>query len=64
MATPYSVAVVEIDGTDVRALMPVADAVPGRSAVGDRGRLVLRSIAVRQGVPDYGYAFQPEVVKA
>ena len=27
--------------------------------IGDTGRMVLRRVAVRTGVPDYGYAFLP-----
>jgi uncharacterized OB-fold protein len=57
---PYTLAVVDLDGTDVRALVHVTDDPPGRASIGAAGRLVLRRIAVRAGVPDYGYAFQPE----
>jgi uncharacterized OB-fold protein len=56
---PYSIAVVELDGVPVRVLAPVTDAVPGSSPIGTRGELVLRQMAVREGVVDYGYAFQP-----
>jgi uncharacterized protein len=57
---PYALAVVDLDGTDVRALVHVTDDPPGSAPIGAAGRLVLRRIAVRAGVPDYGYAFQPE----
>ena len=57
---PYTLAVVDLDGTDVRALVHVTDDPPGSAPIGAAGRLVLRRIAVRAGVPDYGYAFQPE----
>jgi uncharacterized OB-fold protein len=57
---PYTLAVVDLDGTDIRALVHVTDDPPGRAPIGAPGRLVLRRIAVRAGVPDYGYAFQPE----
>lgn len=60
MATPYARAVVELDGVPVRILMPVTDFRPVDSKIGDRGRLVLRRIATREGVPDYGYSFQPD----
>jgi len=61
---PYSVAVVELDGAAVRVLAPVTDAVPGSAPIGTRGELVLRRMAVRQGIVDYGYAFQPAEVPA
>ncbi|OHV06419.1 Zn-ribbon domain-containing OB-fold protein [Mycobacterium talmoniae] len=60
LRTPYSLVIVELDDVAVRALVKVTGAQPGSVAIGDRGRLVLRRIAVRSGVPDYGYAFQPE----
>lgn len=59
MRTPYSIAIASINGTDVRVLAPVTDATPGSTAIGDRGALVLRRVAVRKGIPDYGYSFQP-----
>lgn len=59
LATPYSLAVVELDDVGVRALMTVTDSDPGDVGIGDRGQLVLRRVATRTGVPDYGYAFQP-----
>ena len=61
---PYSIAVVELDGVPVRVLAPVTDADPGSSPIGTRGELVLRQMAVREGVIDYGYAFQPVEVPA
>ncbi|MDY6996852.1 MAG: OB-fold domain-containing protein [Actinomycetota bacterium] len=60
LRTPYSLVIVELDGVDVRALVKVTGAEPGSVDIGDRGRLVLRRVAVRSGVPDYGYAFEPE----
>ncbi|MBO0678058.1 OB-fold domain-containing protein [Mycolicibacterium sp. S2-37] len=59
LRSPYSLAIVELDGTDVRALVKVTGAEPGSVGIGDRGRMALRRIAVRSGVPDYGYAFEP-----
>jgi uncharacterized OB-fold protein len=59
-SVPYSVAVVSLEGVPLRLLAPVTDAIPGSVRIGDRGRLVLRLLAEREGVDDYGYAFQPE----
>jgi uncharacterized OB-fold protein len=60
LRTPYSLVIVELDGVEVRALVKVTGAEPGAVGIGDRGRLALRRVAVRSGVPDYGYAFEPE----
>jgi uncharacterized OB-fold protein len=60
MATPYARAVVELDGVPVRILMPVTDSKPLDCSIDDRGRLVLRRIATREGIPDYGFSFQPD----
>ncbi|WP_109526593.1 MULTISPECIES: OB-fold domain-containing protein [Nocardia] len=60
--TPYSLAIVELDDVGVRALVKVTGVEPGAVAIGDRGRLVLRRVAIRSGVTDYGYAFQPDIV--
>lgn len=60
LETPYSLVIVELDSVGVRALAKVTSAEPGTVEIGDRGRLVLRRVAVRSGVPDYGYAFEPE----
>lgn len=57
LRTPSALVIVEVD---VRALVKVTGTDPDCVDIGNRGRLVLRRIAVRQGVPDYGYAFQPE----
>ncbi|MGB3894079.1 Zn-ribbon domain-containing OB-fold protein [Mycolicibacter sinensis] len=59
LRTPYSLVIVELDDVAVRALVKVTGAPAGSAWIGDRGRLVLRRIAVRSGVPDYGYAFEP-----
>ena len=58
--TPYSLVIVELDGAGVRVLVKVTGAEAGTVHIGDRGRLALRRVAVRSGVPDYGYAFTPE----
>ena len=60
LPTPYSLVIVELDEVDVRVLARVTGATPGAVQIGDRGRMVLRRVAVRSGVPDYGYAFCPE----
>lgn len=61
LRTPYSLVIVELDGVGVRALAKVTGTSAGTVEIGDRGRMVLRRVAVRSGVPDYGYAFQPEL---
>jgi uncharacterized OB-fold protein len=60
LTTPYSLVIVELDDVDVRALVRVTGTRPGSVGIGDRGRLTLRRVAVRSGVPDYGYAFEPD----
>lgn len=60
LRTPYSLVIVELDGVGVRALVKVTGAEPGSVDIGDRGRLALRRVAVRSGVPDYGYMFEPD----
>ncbi|MCV7222824.1 OB-fold domain-containing protein [Mycolicibacterium elephantis] len=64
LRTPYSLVIVELDGVGVRALVKVTGAEPGTVDIGTRGRLALRRVAVRSGVPDYGYMFEPEQVAA
>jgi len=59
LRTPYTLVIVELDGVDIRALVKVTGVEAGTAAIGDRGRLTLRRIAVRSGVPDYGYMFEP-----
>jgi uncharacterized OB-fold protein len=60
LATPYSLVIVELDDVGVRVLARVTGTAAGTVNIGDRGRMVLRLVAVRSGVPDYGYAFCPE----
>jgi uncharacterized OB-fold protein len=60
LPAPYALVIVQLDDADVRALARVTGSDPSHVDIGDRGRLVLRRIAMRSGVPDYGYAFQPE----
>ncbi|MGA2474343.1 MAG: DNA-binding protein, partial [Acidimicrobiales bacterium] len=52
--------VVQLDGVDVRALVPVTDTAAATSDIGEPGRLVFRRMAMRSGISDYGYAFAPE----
>ncbi|HEX3705906.1 MAG TPA: OB-fold domain-containing protein [Mycobacteriales bacterium] len=59
LLTPYDLAIVNLGDSGVRLLAPVTDAEPGTTLIGDSGSVVLRRIAVRAGVPDYGYAFVP-----
>lgn len=60
LKTPYSLVLVELDDVGIRALVRVTGAEAGTVGIGDRGRMVLRRVAVRSGVPDYGYAFEPD----
>jgi len=59
LRTPYTLVIVELDDVGIRALVKVTGAEAGAVRIGDRGRLTLRRVAVRSGVPDYGYAFEP-----
>jgi uncharacterized OB-fold protein len=59
LPSPYSIAVVQLDGSPVRVLMKVTGVPAGEASIGQAGSVVLRKIADRAGVPDYGYAFQP-----
>jgi uncharacterized OB-fold protein len=56
---PYSIAVVQLDDSPVRVLMKVTGVPAGEATIGQAGSVVLRKIADRAGVPDYGYAFWP-----
>jgi len=60
LSTPYSLAVIELDGVGVRSLATVTDSEPDTAGIGSTGRMVLRRVATRSGVPDYGYAFSPD----
>ena len=63
LPSPYSIAVVQLDGSPVRVLMKVTGVPAGEAAIGQAGSVVLRKIADRSGVPDYGYAFWPATVE-
>jgi len=54
---PYSLALVEVEDRGIRALVHVTDD-GGTAAIGCKGRLVLRRIAVRDGISDYGFALR------
>jgi len=59
LVSPYTIVIAELGDTGVRTIAKLTGAPPGSVAIGDRGMLVLRLVAVRQGVPDYGYGFLP-----
>lgn len=59
LPSPYSLAVVQLDGSPVRVLMKVTGVPAGETAIGQGGAVVLRRVATRAGIPDYGYAFWP-----
>jgi uncharacterized OB-fold protein len=59
LETPYTVVLVELGDSGVRMLVQLTGAAAGAVAIGDHGRMVFRRVAVRSGVPDYGYAFFP-----
>lgn len=59
LPSPYSLAVVQLDGSSVRVLLKVTGVPAGEATIGQAGSVVLRKIATRTGIPDYGYAFWP-----
>ncbi|MDT5221978.1 MAG: hypothetical protein QOF15_4083 [Mycobacterium sp.] len=59
LPSPYSLAVVQLDDSSVRVLLKVTGVPAGETTIGQQGAVVLRKIATRAGVPDYGYAFWP-----
>lgn len=63
LESPYTLAVIECDGVGVRSLVHVTDVPPDTVDIGDPGKMVLRRVAMRTGVPDYGYAFSPDRVR-
>lgn len=59
LPSPYSLAVVQLDDSPVRVLLKVTGVPAGEATIGQAGSVVLRRIATRTGIPDYGYAFWP-----
>ncbi|WP_081665267.1 OB-fold domain-containing protein, partial [Mycobacterium sp. UM_CSW] len=59
LPSPYSLAVVVLDDTAVRVLLKVTGVPAGETSIGQSGSVVLRRIATRAGIPDYGYMFWP-----
>jgi uncharacterized OB-fold protein len=59
LPSPYSLAVVQLDDSPVRVLLKVTGVPAGETVIGQPGSVVLRRIATRAGIPDYGYAFWP-----
>jgi uncharacterized OB-fold protein len=59
LPSPYSLAVVQLDDSLVRVLLKVTGVPAGEATIGQPGAVVLRKIATRAGIPDYGYAFWP-----
>ena len=59
LPSPYSLAVVQLDDSPVRVLLKVTGVPAGEAEIGQPGSVVLRRIATRAGIPDYGYAFWP-----
>jgi len=59
LPSPYSLALVQLDDSPVRVLLKVTGVPAGEATIGQPGSVVLRKIATRSGIPDYGYAFWP-----
>ncbi|TGD87072.1 hypothetical protein BayCH28_15465 [Mycolicibacterium sp. CH28] len=59
LPSPYSLAVVQLDDSPVRVLLKVTGVPAGEMEIGQPGAVVFRRIAMRTGIPDYGYAFWP-----
>lgn len=59
LPSPYSLVVVQLDDSPVRVLLKVTGVPAGEATIGQPGSVVLRRIATRAGIPDYGYAFWP-----
>jgi uncharacterized OB-fold protein len=60
LPSPYTLALVQLDGSPVRVLLKVTGVPAGETTIGQAGSVVLRRIATRTGIPDYGYMFWPE----
>jgi uncharacterized OB-fold protein len=59
LPSPYSLAIVQLDDSPVRVLLKVTGVPAGEVSIGQSGSVILRKIADRSGIPDYGYAFWP-----
>jgi uncharacterized OB-fold protein len=59
LPSPYSLAVVQLDDSPVRVLLKITGVAAGEAVIGQAGSVVLRKMADRSGIPDYGYAFWP-----
>ena len=59
LPSPYSLAVVQLDDSPVRVLLKITGISAGEAVIGQAGSVVLRKMADRSGIPDYGYAFWP-----
>ncbi len=57
--SPYSLAVIQLEDSPVRVLLKVTGVPAGELSTGQQGSVVLRKIATRAGIPDYGYMFWP-----
>jgi uncharacterized OB-fold protein len=64
LPSPYSLAIVSLDDSPVRVLLKVTGVPAGEVEIGESGAVVLRRIALRSGIPDYGYMFWPGKVLA
>jgi uncharacterized OB-fold protein len=60
LPSPYSLAIVQLDDSPVRVLLKVTGVPAGEVAIGQSGAVILRKVATRAGIPDYGYAFFPD----
>jgi len=59
LPSPYTIAVIQLDDSPVRVLLKLTAAPVGETTIGQPGSVVLRRIASRTGIPDYGYMFWP-----
>ncbi len=59
LISPYTLVMAELGDSGVRLLVQLTGATAGAAAIGDQGTMVFRRVAVRSGVPDYGYGFLP-----
>ena len=55
---PYGLVIAGLDGLDLRVLAHVTDGPSADVSIGDHGDFVLRRVATRMGVDDYGYGWR------